>query len=60
MVGIDAAGNFQCGSGRTLPVWTDNPQSLCSASSSAAPVGGTSGSESDGVASWIKDMFGRN
>lgn len=57
MVGIDDAGNFQCGSGRTLPVWTDDPQSLCSA---PPPAAAGQGQGSDGVASWIKDMFGRN
>ncbi|EKN4699990.1 bifunctional glycosyl transferase/transpeptidase [Yersinia ruckeri] len=50
---IDSAGNFICdgGSWRTIPVWTENPQGLCQAA--AAPV------EGDGVAGWIKDMFGQ-
>lgn len=35
---IDASGNFICcggGNGRTLPVWTDNPQGLCQSSQMA-------------------------
>ncbi|MGY0163145.1 bifunctional glycosyl transferase/transpeptidase [Edwardsiella tarda] len=59
MVGIDAAGNFQCGSAQTIPVWTDDPQALCRAP--ATPASGTAPAQgSDGVASWIKEMFGSN
>ncbi len=55
---IDSAGNFVCGSGsstwRTLPVWTTDANALCQQQQQqqSAPKG------SDGVASWIKEMFG--
>lgn len=55
MVGIDEAGHFQCTSRRTIPVWSDNPQALCSAPAARAP---SAENGSDGVASWIKEMFG--
>lgn len=59
MVGIDAAGNFQCGSAQTIPVWSDDPQALCRAP--ATPASGSAPAQSgDGVASWIKEMFGSN
>ncbi|MGY0159947.1 bifunctional glycosyl transferase/transpeptidase [Edwardsiella tarda] len=59
MVGIDAAGNFQCGSAQTIPVWSDDPQALCRAP--ATPASGSTPAQSgDGVASWIKEMFGSN
>lgn len=62
---IDSAGNFICGGGswRTIPVWTDNPQGLCQASQAAVqqqqqPAAGEQ-KDGDGVAGWIKDMFGQ-
>lgn len=64
---IDGSGNFVCGGGgRTIPVWTDNPQGLCQASQAAQqqqqeqqqqPAGEQK--DADGVAGWIKDMFGK-
>ncbi|CNF09806.1 bifunctional glycosyl transferase/transpeptidase [Yersinia nurmii] len=53
---IDSAGNFICdgGSWRTIPVWTENPQGLCQAAAEPQPQ-----TEGDGVAGWIKDMFGQ-
>ncbi len=81
-ISIDYAGNFACGGDsnmRVIPVWTDNPQSLCQASQSIAqqPNAQPQPAESqpaqqpaqqqpakdaengDGVAGWIKDMFGK-
>ncbi|BBI91072.1 fused glycosyl transferase and transpeptidase [Serratia symbiotica str. Tucson] len=63
---IDASGNFICGgggNGRTLPVWTDNPQGLCQSSQMAVQQQQQQAKgeqkDSDGVAGWIKDMFGQ-
>lgn len=79
---IDYAGNFVCNgdsSQRTIPVWTDSPESLCLASQPApeqpaqqqpdqsTPPGQQPPNQqqpnqqegSDGVAGWIKDMFGK-
>ncbi|QWA10071.1 bifunctional glycosyl transferase/transpeptidase [Sodalis ligni] len=81
-ISIDYAGNFVCGGDsnmRVIPVWTDNPQSLCQASQPIAqqpnvpaqPGDGQPAQQpsqqqpaqdsekSDGVAGWIKDMFGK-
>lgn len=72
---VDSSGNFVCngggnaltgGSVRTLPVWTDSPQSLCQSSvqpvaaqpSTSEPASPQTQSD-DGVAGWIKDMFGK-
>ncbi|CNJ15312.1 bifunctional glycosyl transferase/transpeptidase [Yersinia rohdei] len=55
---IDSAGNFVCGDGggmRSIPVWTENPQGLCQAAQPAEQAK----PEGDGVAGWIKDMFGQ-
>ncbi len=73
---IDGSGNFVCNGGglRTLPVWTENPEGLCAASAAQQPATQsqqlqTEGQPSqqpqeqkgsDGVAGWIKDMFGSN
>ncbi|MGV3345545.1 bifunctional glycosyl transferase/transpeptidase [Enterobacteriaceae bacterium LUAb1] len=49
---IDAAGNFVCDPGsawRSLPVWTTDASALCQQPPS---------SSTDGVADWIKEMFG--
>ncbi|MCQ4446252.1 bifunctional glycosyl transferase/transpeptidase [Enterobacter cloacae] len=61
---------------RTLPVWTTNPDALCQQSQPQQPSGNPFDSssqpqqqqpqqqnekkDSDGVAGWIKDMFGGN
>jgi penicillin-binding protein 1B len=55
---INSAGNFVCvqNSGmRSIPVWTENPQGLCRA---AQPTEQPK-PDGDGVAGWIKDMFGQ-
>lgn len=57
-MGIDSAGNFLCsgsGSWRTIPVWTEDPQSLCQNSQPDREQQ----QDGDGVASWIKEMFGQ-
>lgn len=74
-MGVDDAGNFICGGGvRMLPVWTTNPDSLCQQSQPEQPTGNpfdqssqpqqpqqqNEKKDSDGVAGWIKDMFGGN
>ncbi|EOL8879039.1 bifunctional glycosyl transferase/transpeptidase [Enterobacter mori] len=74
-MGVDGSGNFICGGGmRTLPVWTTNPDSLCQQSQPEQPTGNpfdqssqpqqpqqqNEKKDSDGVAGWIKDMFGGN
>lgn len=49
---IDSNGQWQCdgsSGGRTLPVWTTNPQSLCSANSQSTPT--------QQAPSWVTDMF---
>ncbi|MNI84092.1 Penicillin-binding protein 1B [compost metagenome] len=57
-MGIDSAGNFVCGGGswRTIPVWTDNPQGLCQTAAQQEP---SEQKDANGVAGWIKDMFGQ-
>lgn len=61
---------------RTLPVWTTNPDALCQQSQPEEPTGNpfdqssqpqqpqqqpqNEKKDSDGVAGWIKDMFGGN
>ncbi|MGL9723279.1 bifunctional glycosyl transferase/transpeptidase [Sodalis sp. (in: enterobacteria)] len=74
---IDYAGNFVCNGGsamRTLPVWTDDPQSLCQPAQAQVqpqPDAASSGQpqqsappqdeqkDSNGVANWIREMFGK-
>ncbi|WP_253379330.1 bifunctional glycosyl transferase/transpeptidase [unidentified bacterial endosymbiont] len=72
----DAGNFLCGGGMRTLPVWTTNPDSLCQQSQPEQPTGDPFGQpsqpqqpqqqpqnekkESDGVAGWIKDMFGAN
>ncbi|WP_294834437.1 bifunctional glycosyl transferase/transpeptidase [uncultured Gilliamella sp.] len=49
---IDSNGQWQCdgsSGGRTLPVWTTNPQSLCSANNELTPT--------QQAPSWVTDMF---
>lgn len=53
---IDASGRFVCGENsdmRTIPVWTENPQGLCDGVQNQNKPNG------DGVADWIKEMFGQ-
>ena len=72
---IDESGNFVCNGGgsRSIPVWTENPEGLCAASAAQQPAAQTQQPQtegqqqpaqqqqsSDGVAGWIKDMFGSN
>ncbi len=75
-MGVDSSGNFICGGGvRSLPVWTTNPDALCQQSQPEEPTGNpfdqssqpqqpqqqqNEKKDSDGVAGWIKDMFGGN
>lgn len=65
---VDSAGNFVCGSasssGRSLPVWTTDANALCQQQQAQQqqlqqqqPQNEQKGS--DGVAGWIKDMFGK-
>ncbi|MFC0226406.1 bifunctional glycosyl transferase/transpeptidase [Serratia aquatilis] len=60
---IDAAGNFVCGGSgaRTIPVWTENPQGLCQAPGQQPAQQQPQGEQkdADGVAGWIRDMFGQ-
>lgn len=65
---VDAAGFFNCqpGEGRVLPVWTSDPSALCQQSQryqqqlqqQQQPQQPQKQEKSDGVAGWIKDMFG--
>lgn len=65
---VDSAGNFVCGSAssswRSLPVWTTDANALCQQQQAQQqqlqqqqPQNEQKGS--DGVAGWIKDMFGK-
>ncbi|MCG8710677.1 bifunctional glycosyl transferase/transpeptidase [Brenneria sp. 4F2] len=60
---VDAGGNFICNggsAGRTLPIWTDNPQALCQAQARSEPQTPAQEQQNgDGVADWIKQMFGQ-
>ena len=72
MMPVDSAGNFVCNSGsstwRTLPVWTADPTALCQQQQQQVEQQQQElqqqqqqeqqGSQSNGVAGWIKDMFG--
>jgi penicillin-binding protein 1B len=75
-MGVDDNGNFVCGGGgtRMLPVWTTDPDQLCQQSQPQPQNGNPfepssqpqqqqqpqQQDKSDGVAGWIKDMFGSN
>ncbi|MBD6173388.1 hypothetical protein FMC13_24265, partial [Salmonella enterica subsp. enterica serovar Enteritidis] len=80
-MGVDYDGNFVCSGGmRTLPVWTDDPNTLCQQGEMMQQQQQPSGNpfdqssqpqqpaqqqppkeeKSDGVAGWIKEMFGGN
>lgn len=67
---VDSAGNFVCGSGssnwRTLPVWTTDANALCQQQQQQVEQQQQlqqqqqqEQKDSDGVAGWIKDMFGK-
>ncbi|SQI40265.1 Murein polymerase [Providencia alcalifaciens] len=58
-------GQFSCsdfGGGRMLPVWTDDPQSLCQGSTSQDPAWNLNGNneapQEEAAPDWVKDMFG--
>ncbi|WP_075182150.1 bifunctional glycosyl transferase/transpeptidase [Pantoea sp. 1.19] len=72
---VDSAGNFVCDGAsstwRTLPVWTTDASALCQQQQQQLmqqqqqqqqqqqPAAAGGQQESDGVAGWIKDMFGK-
>lgn len=63
---IDNSGNFICNAiasnYRTIPVWTDNPESLCQSKQIAIQQQRQANSReksNDGVAYWIKRIFSR-
>lgn len=72
MMPVDSAGNFVCNTGsstwRSLPVWTADPNALCQQQQQQVAQQQQDqqqqqqqeqqGSQSNGVAGWIKDMFG--
>ncbi|MEQ5072398.1 bifunctional glycosyl transferase/transpeptidase [Providencia alcalifaciens] len=58
-------GQFSCsdfGGGRMLPVWTDDPQSLCQGSTSQDPAWNLNWNneapQEEAAPDWVKDMFG--
>lgn len=65
MMSVDPEGNFVCNRSdktlRTVPVWTTDPKQLCQSQQQQAVLHQQEqqGSQSKGVASWIKDMFGQ-
>ncbi|WP_265908806.1 penicillin-binding transpeptidase domain-containing protein, partial [Erwinia billingiae] len=67
---VDSAGNFVCGTGsstwRTLPVWTTDANALCQQQQQQVQQQQqlqqqqqSEQKDSNGVAGWIKDMFGK-
>ncbi len=67
---VDSAGNFVCGTGsstwRTLPVWTTDASALCQQQQQQVQQQQqlqqqqqSEQKDSNGVAGWIKDMFGK-
>ncbi len=66
---VDSAGNFVCdgsSNGRTLPVWTTDASALCQQQAQQPqdqqhmlPQNNDQQKDSNGVAGWIKDMFGQ-
>lgn len=68
---VDSAGNFVCGSGssswRSLPVWTTDANALCQQQQQQVEQQQqqlqqqqqSEQKDGDGVAGWIKDMFGK-
>ncbi|MBA1487937.1 bifunctional glycosyl transferase/transpeptidase [Klebsiella pneumoniae] len=71
-MGVDSNGNFVCSGGmRSLPVWTTQPDALCrqgemmqqqqlQQQQQQQQQPPKQQEKSDGVAGWIKDMFGSN
>ena len=71
-MGVDSNGNLVCSGGvRSLPVWTTQPDALCrqgemmqqqqlQQQEANNPFNPKQQEKSDGVAGWIKDMFGSN
>ena len=65
-MGVDSNGNFVCSGGmRSLPVWTTQPDALCRQGEmmqrqQLQQQPPKQQEKSDGVAGWIKDMFGSN
>ncbi|MFD1090467.1 bifunctional glycosyl transferase/transpeptidase [Providencia vermicola] len=63
---VTADGQLSCsnfGGGRMLPIWTDNPDSLCQASEDQAPMwnlNGNNDEQKSDAPDWVKDMFGDN
>ncbi|HDN2512307.1 MULTISPECIES: bifunctional glycosyl transferase/transpeptidase [Providencia] len=63
---VTADGQLSCsnfGGGRMLPIWTDNPDSLCQASEDQAPtwnLNGNNDEQKSDAPDWVKDMFGDN
>ncbi|WP_369310248.1 bifunctional glycosyl transferase/transpeptidase [Providencia rettgeri] len=63
---VTADGQLSCsnfGGGRMLPIWTDNPDSLCQSSENQAPVwnlNGNNDEQQNDAPDWVKDMFGNN
>lgn len=60
-------GQFNCsdfGGGRTLPIWTDNPEGLCQSSANQSPkwdLNNNAQPESkDDAPEWVKEMFGNS
>ncbi|OCQ53731.1 Penicillin-binding protein 1B [Photorhabdus australis subsp. thailandensis] len=53
---VNEDGSFNCsGSGwRTLPVWTDDPQSLCQQTTVSEPV-----QQQEQAPGWLREMFGQ-
>lgn len=62
MMQIDSNGNFVCQNSmqglRTLPVWTNDASGLCKQQQAVQQQQQPTGTQSQGVAGWIKDMFG--
>lgn len=63
---VTADGQLSCsnfGGGRMLPIWTDNPESLCQGSENQAPewnLNGNNDEQKSDAPDWVKDMFGDN
>ncbi|WP_353241991.1 bifunctional glycosyl transferase/transpeptidase [Providencia sp.] len=63
---VTADGQLSCsnfGGGRMLPIWTDNPESLCQVSENQAPewnLNGNNDEQKSDAPDWVKDMFGDN
>lgn len=60
-------GQFNCsdfGGGRTLPIWTDNPEGLCQSSANQSPTWDLNNNaqpeSKDDAPEWVKEMFGNS